>query len=75
MRTSDANSTFTETLPENLIREAEMERDDQMTKKRRALRKIRLAAGATGTALLAGFASTAVVYGTDGEVAVLPWWV
>jgi hypothetical protein len=75
MRTSDANSAFTETRVDDRRKGTEMEKNHEMTRTGRALRKARFAAGATGAALLAAFASTAVVYGTDGEVAVLPWWV
>jgi hypothetical protein len=51
-----------------------MKDDQETTRKGSMLRKARLAAGAAGAAVLAGFASAAVVYGDDGEVALLPWW-
>jgi tRNA splicing endonuclease len=52
-----------------------MEKDQEITRTGRIVRKARLAAAASGAAVLAGFASTAVVYGDDGDVAWLPWWV
>jgi hypothetical protein len=52
-----------------------MEKDQEITRTGRIVRKARLAAAASGAAVLAGFASTAVVYGDGGDVAWLPWWV
>lgn len=49
-----------------------MEKDEETTRTGGMLRKARLAAAA---AVLTGFASTAVVYGDDGDVTLLPWWV
>ena len=52
-----------------------MEKGQKMTRTGRILRRVRLAAGATGAAVLAGFASMAVVYGDDGDVVLVPWWL
>jgi hypothetical protein len=52
-----------------------MARDQETRRKGRLLRKAGLAASAAGAALLAAFASTAIVYGDDGDIALLPWWV
>jgi hypothetical protein len=52
-----------------------MEKDEETTRTGGMLRKARLAAAAAGAAVLTGFASTAVVYGDDGDVTLLPWWV
>jgi hypothetical protein len=56
-------------------KETEVEKDHESRKNGRFLNKARLAAGAAGAAMLAGFASSAIMYGDDGDIALLPWWL
>ena len=55
-------------------KETEIEKDHEISRRARVLHRTRRIAGTTVAAVLAGFASTAVVYGSDGDVAVMPWW-